>query len=323
MISGRYANLGPEVLAEAGLVLVDQVGEGGWAAVPDNQPIRIDDGVVYVDDTAVAHGRVVELGDLRRRDGAGPLGPRGPARHAHAQRERVPAPRAGPPPRRTRPARAQDPARRTAGRSSSRGFEHSELVPLRRYVREQDPAILAVGTAADQLMEFGWVADVVLVSVADPDTLPTVDAMKAATDVVLVCRRGPGPTEVETVEGIVRLGVAPALVESTATPEDLALLLADRYEAVPVVGAGLHARLEDFLDRRQAGLASTFATRLKVGSRLVDASAVPSLHTSGATTGQVVALLLAGVAAVAAAVAVTPAGQEMFGALADQLESLW
>ena len=85
---------------------------------------------------------------------------------------------------------------------------------------------------------------------------------------------------------------------------------------------GLHARLEDFLDRRQAGLASTFATRLKVGSRLVDASAVPSLHTSGATTGQVVGLLLAGLVAVGAAVAVTPAGQEMVEALADHLGSL-
>ena len=89
-----------------------------------------------------------------------------------------------------------------------------------------------------------------------------------------------------------------------------------------MIGVGLHARLEDFLERREAGLASTFATRLKVGSRLVDATAVPSLHTSGATTGQVVALLLAGIAAVAVAVSVTPAGQELVDAIGDQLGSL-
>jgi len=121
---------------------------------------------------------------------------------------------------------------------------------------------------------------------------------------------------------IERLDIKPLLVTTSATPEDLALLLADRHDAVPLVGVGLHARLEDFLDRREAGLASTFATRLKVGSRLVDATAVPALHTSGATTGQVVALLLAGVAAVLVAVGVTPAGQDLFDAIGDQLGSL-
>ena len=321
MISGRYANLGPEVLAEAGLVLVDRVGEGGWAAVPDNQPIRIDDGVVYVEDTAVAQGRVVELGDL------------------HAEMEQA----------RSGLAVQLDTLTHNAGEFLRReqdllldgrglpdlvtplakrpalvvvGFEHDELVPLRRFVSEQDPAILAVGTAADELIGFGWAADVVVASVKEPGGLPSADALKAAADVVLVCTHGAGPEEVEAVTGVVRLGVHPTLVESSATPEDLALLLADRYEVVPLVGVGLNARLEDFLDPRRAGLASTFATRLKVGSRLVDASAVPALHTSGSSNGQVVALLLTGVVAVGAAVAVTPAGQELVEALADQLRSL-
>jgi uncharacterized membrane-anchored protein len=125
------------------------------------------------------------------------------------------------------------------------------------------------------------------------------------------------------VAAVERLGVTPRLVETSATPEDLALLLADRHDVLPLVGVGLNARLEDFLDRRQAGLASTFATRLKVGSRLVDASAVPALHTSGPTNGQVVTLLVAGVVAVLAAVAATPVGQEVLDALGDQLGSLW
>ena len=85
---------------------------------------------------------------------------------------------------------------------------------------------------------------------------------------------------------------------------------------------GLNARLEDFLDRREAGRASTFATRLKVGSRLVDASAIPALHTSGATTGQVVGVLVAGIVAVGVAVAVTPVGQDLIDTITSQLESL-
>ena len=171
-------------------------------------------------------------------------------------------------------------------------------------------------------MDFGWAPDVVVAAVADPAGVPSADALKAATDVVLLTSRGATPAELETITGIERLDVRPMLVETSATPEDLALLVADRYDALPLVGVGLNSRLEDFLDRRQAGLASTFATRLKVGSRLVDATAVPALHTSGATRGQVVALLLTGIAAVALAVAVTPAGQELVDAIGDQLGSL-
>jgi len=321
MISGRYANLGPEVLAEAGLVLVDQVGEGGWASVPDNQPIRVDDGVVYADDTAVAHGRVVELAALRAEMEQ--------ARSGLAVQLDTLTQNAGEFLRREQdllldgrglPDLATPLTRRPA--LVVAGFEHEELVPLRRYVAEQDPAILAVGTAADDLIGFGWVADVIVASVQEPDGVPSADALRAASDVVLVCTPGPGAEESGAVDAVTRLGVVPTLVETSATPEDLALLLADRYDVVPLVGVGLNARLEDFLDRRQAGLASTFATRLKVGSRLVDASAVPALHTSGATTGQVAALLAAGVGAVLAAIAATPAGQDAVHALADQLGTL-
>ena len=65
MVSGRYANLGPEVLAEAGVPLLDNVGQGGWAAVPDGQPVRIHEGVVYAGDRAVAHGRTVGIREIR------------------------------------------------------------------------------------------------------------------------------------------------------------------------------------------------------------------------------------------------------------------
>ena len=45
-----------------------------------------------------------------------------------------------------------------------------------------------------------------------------------------------------------------------------------------IVGVGMHATLDEFLDRHRSGLASTYLTRLKVGPRLVDATAVPLLY---------------------------------------------
>lgn len=321
MISGRYANLGPEVLAEAGIPLLDNVGRSGWEAVPDGQPVRIDEGNVYVGEQVVAHGRTVALRDIRAEMDQ--------ARSGLAVQLDTLTHNAGEFLRREQDLLLDgrglpELTSAIAGRPAIVvvAFEHSELVPLRRFVRELDPVIIAVGGAADDLMDFGWAPDVIVGAAAEPGTIPSADALRAATDIVLVRTQGAGAIESEMLTAIERLDVKPLLVTTSATPEDLALLIADRHEAVPLVGVGLHARLEDFLDRRQAGLASTFATRLKVGSRLVDATAVPALHTSGATTGQVVALLLAGVAAVLVAVGVTPAGQELFDAIGDKLGTL-
>lgn len=321
MISGRYANLGPEVLAVAGVPMLDNVGRVGWESVPDGQVVRVHDGAVYVSEQPVAQGRMVGLQEVRSEMDR--------ARSGLAVQLDTLTHNAGEFLRREQDLLLDGrglPELRTAiaGRPAIVvvTFDHAQLVPLRRFVAEQDPVIIAVGGAADDLMDFGWAPDVVVGAAGEPGSIPSSDALQAAADVVLLTTHGGALLENETLTALDRLEVTPHLVESSATPEDLALLLADRHDAVPLVGVGLHARLEDFLDRHEAGQASTFATRLKIGSRLVDATAVPALHTSGATSGQVVSLLLAGIAAVLVAVAVTPAGQEMFEAIGDRLGSL-
>ena len=66
-------------------------------------------------------------------------------------------------------------------------------------------------------------------------------------------------------EQLERLGVRPLRLESGATTEDAALILADACDASLIVGVGMHATLDEFLDRQRPGLASTYLTRLKVG----------------------------------------------------------
>src|SRR5688500_14995151 len=58
MISGRYPSLGPEVLADAGIVILDRVE--GIDAVQDGTTVRVHDEVVYVGEAAVAMGREVD-----------------------------------------------------------------------------------------------------------------------------------------------------------------------------------------------------------------------------------------------------------------------
>ena len=65
MISGRYANLGPQVLADAGILLVDGIGTDGLAAIRDGASIRVHEGSVHVGDELVATGREVDGDDVR------------------------------------------------------------------------------------------------------------------------------------------------------------------------------------------------------------------------------------------------------------------
>ena len=179
--------------------------------------------------------------------------------------------------------------------------------------------VIAVGAAADDLLGLSWAPDVVVVTAGDPGSVPSADALRVAADVVLVAPRGSSLVEQATIEAVAG---PPWLVDTSATAEDVGLLLADRYAAALVVGVGLHARLDQFLDGQQAGRASSFATRLKVGDRLVDAEAVRALYTGRPGALQVFPVLLAGLVALLAAIAVTPVGQDWAHDVVDHLQGL-
>ena len=98
---------------------------------------------------------------------------------------------------------------------------------------------------------------------------------------------------------------------STAgTAEDAAILLAHAHQAELVVMVGSHTSLVEFLDRGRSGMASSFLTRAAVGSTVVDAKAVARLYRNRVRGWLVFALVLLGLAAVVAAIATTPVGQD-------------
>ena len=84
----------------------------------------------------------------------------------------------------------------------------------------------------------------------------------------------------------------------------------------------MHATLDEFLDRQRSGLASTYLTRLKVGPRLVDASVVPRLYSGRVRPRHLYVVMIGGLAALAAAVSVTPVGHAWAGDLATALNDL-
>ena len=323
MISGRYANLGPEVLAEAGVLLVDRIGKEGVDRIRDNRPIRVDGGVIHAvlpdgKTEELATGRVLDLDqvhsemDQARSDLAGHLDTLTHTTRDFLRREHDLLLNG-----RGLPALTT----RITGRSVVvvGAADHADLKAIGPFVRERAPVVIAVGTAADDLLGLSWAPDVVVVTAGDPSSVPSADALRVAADVVLVAPRGSSLVEQATIEAVAG---PPWLVDTSATAEDVGLLLADRYAAALVVGVGLDARLDQFLDGQQAGRASSFATRLKVGDRLVDAEAVRALYTGRPGALQVFPVLLAGLVALLAAIAVTPVGQDWAHDVVDYLQAL-
>jgi uncharacterized membrane-anchored protein len=72
----------------------------------------------------------------------------------------------------------------------------------------------------------------------------------------------------------------------------------------------------EFLDKNRRGMSSTFLTRLRIGEILVDAKGVSRLYRPMPTTAPLALVLLAGIAALVAVVAVTPG-------LRDVVDLLW
>ena len=307
MISGRYPNLGPERLVEAGVLVVDNAGAEVFERLKDGTQVRIDGGVVYAGDTLVSPARELTPDVVRSEMDQARSGLAAQLESfTHNTTEFL--------------RREQDlllhghgvpkTATEIAGRPvvvavRSHGWEE-ELRGVKPFVREQRPVLIGVDRGADALASAGHRPDVVVVT-GGSDDLPSAGVLRKARDVVVLVERGAPRSATEHFE---RMGIRPLRFETTATTEDAALLLASAREASLIVGVGMHATLDEFLDRRRSGLASTFLTRLKLGPDLVDAAALPRLYDGAVRPRHLLGAVAAGVLTVAAAISVTPVGQQ-------------
>ena len=306
MISGRYPNLGPELLVQAGVVVVDRAGTEVFDRLKDGTWVRIDTGVVHAGDTLVVAARDVTADLVRSEMGKARSGLTAQLESfTHNTTEFL--------------RREQDlllhghgvprTATGIAGRPvvvvvRSHDWE-PQLRGIRPFIREQHPVLVGVDRGADALAAAGHRPDVVVLT--GGDDMPAASVLRKARDVVVLVEPGSPRSATEHLE---RMSIRPLRFETTATTEDAALLLASTHDASLIVGVGMHATLDEFLDSRRTGLASTFLTRLKLGPDLVDAAALPRLYDGAVRPRHLAGALAAGVLALAAAVSVTPVGQQ-------------
>jgi uncharacterized membrane-anchored protein len=315
-ISGRYPNLGPEILAVAGIPLIDGVGPEVFARVGEGDIVRVDQGKVYSGEAEVAHGtlQTLEVVGAAMDEARAGLSVQLEAFAANTmeflRRERdLLLDGVGVPDIRTE----------LDGRHALivvRGYTYKEdLNALKHYIHEYKPVLIGVDGGADALVEAGYKPAII---VGDMDSVSDATLRSGAELVVHAYRDGHAPG----ADRLERLGLDAVIFPATGTSEDVAMLLADSKHADLIVAVGSHAALVEFLDKGRAGMASTFLTRLRIGGKLIDAKGVSRLYRSRVSTWQVLLVLLVGITAFLVALAATPAGQIWLNVAEDRLEGL-
>jgi len=315
-ISGRYPNLGPSILIEAGIPLIDDLG-ADIMSVREGKALRVQDGAVYLGSTLVAEGIVQDAAtvDAALEDAREGLSAQLESFAANTMdyllREKdllldgVGVPEI---------------STKIAGRQVLivvRGYHYKEdLQTLRPYIKEYRPILIGVDGGADAIIEAGWTPDLI---VGDMDSVSDKTLRCGAEIVIHAYRDGRAPGK----ERIQALNVPFVVFPAAGTSEDIAMLLADDMGAEVIVAVGTHATLVEFLDKGRAGMASTFLTRLRVGGKLVDAKGVSRLYRRRISNAQLILLAVAGLVAVAAAITSTSAGQASMGLIGARLDDFW
>ena len=288
--TGHYPNVGPLVLTEGGVHLVDLPGRPLFEELSDGQRITVRGGTVLRDGRTLFEGEAQELDAVRHAHDRQRL-KLGEALEAFAEntmnhiREE----------RELLGGRIDLPEFSTTFRDRPclivvRGVGHQkDLRMLRPYVRDQQPVIVAVDGGADAILEQGLEPDMI---VGDMDSASDVALRSGAELVVHAYPDGRAPGR----ERVDRLGLPYKVVPAPATSEDVAMLVAAEKGAELIVMVGSHFNLMEFLDKNRKGMSSTFLTRLRIGEILVDAKGVSRLYRPSAGGGPIAVVALAALA---------------------------
>lgn len=308
-VSGRFANLGPAVLDDAGVLLL----EGDAAAVrrlKDGAVLRLDGTNLYDGDQVAVEGRSLATEEIRERMERARSGLASQLdTFAHTaseflrREEGVLLHGNGLPTLRTR----------LSGRPVVVVGPQATPRQLRRiasFVREQRPVLVGVDGGAELLVRGRRRVDVLVLG---RDAAPSDKVLRRAREIVL---HGAGDGARRQVA---KLNVPTYDVQTSASSTDVALLLAHNAGARLVVPVGDPATLEELIDRERSDQASAVLTRMRLGTTVVDAGALPLLYTGRVRLWQVLLVLLVALAVLAVTIAATPIGHDWWHHLAHHL----
>jgi uncharacterized membrane-anchored protein len=308
--TGAYPNMGPLLLVQAGIHLVDLPDATLFKQLKDGDRITISDGTVIHGTKKLVSGDVQEPAavraatDERRREIGDALEAfaKNTIEHMLEERELLSG--------RIELPRFDTDFRDRPALIVVRGVDHhKDLRMLRPYIRDVRPRIIAVDGGANALLEEGFVPDMI---VGDMDSA-TEAALRCGAELVVHAYpngRAPGREHLEVLELPFKLVPAPG------TSQDVAMIIAAEKGAELIISVGSQFNLVEFLDKNRRGMASTFLTRLRLGEILVDAKGVSRLYRPLPGRSPLVFIALAGLLCLLAIVVLTPA-------LRDVADLMW
>jgi len=300
-ITGRYPNMGPLILAEHGIPLIDNVGRLLLTKVKEGDTLRVEGDRIYSGAELIAvgvlqsHASITADMEVARQRLADQFESFAANTVEFMARERdllfggfgLPELRHD-----------------FTGRHVLvvvRGYHYKEdLAALRRpYIREVRPLLMGVDGGADALLEEGYKPDIII---GDMDSV-SERALTCGAEIVLhAYPNGFAPGR----DRLVALGVPFTELKASGTSEDVAFILAHGKGADLIVAVGSHGNLREFLDKGRMGMASTFLVRLRVGEILVDAKGVSRMYRSQVRGRDTIILVVAALLAMGVVVAVSP-----------------
>ena len=303
--TGAYPNMGPLLIVQAGIHLVDLPDDTLFKRLKDGDAITVRGGRIMRDGKVIAMGEVQEPAavrsatDDRRREIGDALEAfaRNTIEHMLEERELL-------------SGRIDLPRFDTDFRDRPvllvvRGVDHEkDLRMLRPYIRDVKPRIVAVDGGANALLSEGFKPDMI---VGDMDSASEA-ALRCGAELVVHAYpdgRAPGRDHLES------LGLPFKLVPAPGTSQDVAMIIAAEKGAELIVSVGSQFNLIEFLDKNRRGMASTFLTRLRLGEILVDAKGVSRLYRPLPGRSPVAFVVAAGLLCLLAIVVLTPSLRDL------------
>jgi uncharacterized membrane-anchored protein len=317
--TGRYPNLGPLVLAGAGIPLVDDVDTEAFNAIKEGDWLKIEDGRIVRGDEVIGKGEVVTLDvaqqrlDESKREIAGALEQfaENTLQHMASEREvlleaiRLPS------------LRTNIIHRHVLVVARGYGYkEDLRSLVSSGYIRDFRPVLIGVDGGADALLERSLRPNVII---GDMDSVST-QALTLGAELVLHAYPDGGAPGQERLDA---LGLKYVTFEAPGTSEDIALLLAYEKGAELIVVVGARAGMIEFMDKGRKGMASTFLVRLRVGPKLVDAKGVSELHRPGPTRLQLFGLVASAFVTMMIIIFFSKAMQLFFSGIAAKFGEFW
>ena len=309
-LTGRAAALGPRLILDAGITLVDDLGQD-IMSLREGQEVAVTGGKVLVDGGIIATGRAASAQDLDvevadsatlfagfagsvedylAKDGATVL--RG---------EGVPS--------------IDGLGKRPILLVSAASEAASDCRALARWRSEAAPFVIAVDGGADIALKAHLTLDLV---VGDADLMSEKAIRRARAFVVRVGGDGLAPG----AQRLDRMGIVYERVAMAGTSLDAALVVAARSGATAVVTAGVSYGEAELVDAGRALVAPAFFSRLAVGSRLIGAQAVAATFRPRPRGWTLVLLALVALGLMGVALWSTPWGNDLLHPITSFFVSL-